>query len=307
MRHHYASPKKPGEGSGTAVAMEPRGLKVGSLTADVALRATRSKFGGRIVLAVARRHILGLVGLVLLVGLWQWLSLQLPLSQLAPPRDVINNLAGNFLLDPPMEAFGFGPVGYGGLMLYTIENVLMGTAIGGLVGVIGGLALARTRLVRHALEPILLTLGTLPILAAAPLLVLWFGIVSYTQVMLVAAYTAILLVQFAQRAADNLDPVYEARARTCDAPRWAQLRMILLPAVIPEILGGLRISLAFGWGLEAFSETLGAPSGIGQAILTLSNTDDVTGILACVLLIGLTAIVFDVVLVLAARAVSVWK
>jgi ABC-type nitrate/sulfonate/bicarbonate transport system permease component len=280
---------------------------VSSATADIAVRPTPRRFGGRIVLAVVRRHILGLVGLVLLVGLWQWLSFQLPLSQLAPPRDVLNNLISNFLLDPPMEAFGFGPVGYGDLMLYTMQNVLAGTAIGGLLGVIGGLALARTRLVRHALEPILLTLGTLPILAAAPLLVLWFGIVSYTQVMLVAAYTALLLAQFAQRAADNLDPVYEARARTCDASRWVQLRMILLPAVVPEILGGLRISLAFGWGLEAFAETLGAPSGIGQAILTLSNTDDVTGILACVLLIGLTAIAFDVVLVLGAKTISAWQ
>jgi NitT/TauT family transport system permease protein len=152
-----------------------------------------------------------------------------------------------------------------------------------------------------------LTLGTLPIVAAAPLLVLWFGIVSFTQVILVAAYTAILLIQFAQRAAENLDPVYEARARTCGASRWVELRKILLPAVIPEILAGLRISLAFGWGLEAFAETLAAPSGIGQAIVTLANTDDVTGIMACVLLIGLTAIVFDVALVLGAKVVTVWQ
>lgn len=271
-------------------------------------RAIGGPFGVRRVFAdIGRRYLWGIVGLLLLLGIWQWLSLQLPLSQLASPKEVVDNLTSYFMLDPPMEAFGFGQVGYGGLLLYTIKGVVLGTVIGGAVGVIGGLALARTRLVRHALEPIILTLGTLPILAAAPLLVLWFGIVSYTQVLLVAAYTAILLTQFAQRAADNLDPVYEARARTCSASRWFQLRTILLPAVIPEILGGLRISLAFAWGLEVFAETLGASSGLGQAISTLANTDDVAGILACVLLLGLTAIVFDVALVLGARVVSGWR
>jgi len=277
------------------------------LGADVGWPATPRKSRGLILVSVVRRYVWVVLGMLLFVGIWQWLSLRLPSSQLASPREVVNNLIGNFLLDPPMEAFGFGPVGYGHLLFFTIKGVVLGTTIGGLVGVIGGLALARTRLVRNALEPILLTLGTLPVLAAAPLLVLWFGIVSYTQALLVALYTAILLTQFAQRAADNLDPVYEARAKTCSASQWIQLRTILLPAVIPEILGGLRISLAFAWGLEVFAETLGAPSGIGQAILTLANTDDVAGILACVLLIGLTAIVFDVVLVFGAKVVSAWR
>jgi ABC-type nitrate/sulfonate/bicarbonate transport system permease component len=257
--------------------------------------------------SVAGRSLWGLFGLVLFVGVWQWLSLRLPLSQLASPQQVLDDLRSHFWLDPPMEVYGFGPVGYWDMLRYSIENVLLGTAIGGAIGVIGGLALARTRLIQATLEPILLTLGTLPILAAAPLLVLWFGIVSYTQVMLVAAYTAILLTQFAQRAADNLHPVYEERARTCGASRLAQLRIILLPAVVPEILGGLRISLAFAWGLEVFAETLGSPSGLGQTILTLANVDDVAGLLACVLLLGITALLFDFLLVGCVKTVTVWQ
>ncbi|GAC1445359.1 MAG: hypothetical protein NVSMB52_06260 [Chloroflexota bacterium] len=253
---------------------------------------------------IARRYVWGLFGLILLFGVWQWLSTHMPTSQIASPQDVIDDLKQHFQVDPRMEVYGFGPIGYWGMLQYTIKNVLLGTVIGGAIGVIGGLLLARIRLLQAALEPILLTLGTLPILAAAPLLVLWFGIVSSTQIILVAAYTAILLAQFAQRAADNLNPVYEARARTCGASRLAQLRSILIPAVVPEILGGLRISLAFAWGLEVFAETLGAPRGLGQTMLTLANVDDVVGLFSCVLLIGLTALAFDFLLVAGARAVS---
>ena len=75
---------------------------------------------------------------------------------------------------------------------------------------------------------------------------------------------------------------------------------------VPEIIGGLRITLASVWGLEIFAEIFGAPSGIGQAIKALTNLSNVPGLLACVVIVAVTAIVTDVVLVVLARRVTAW-
>jgi ABC-type nitrate/sulfonate/bicarbonate transport system permease component len=64
--------------------------------------------------------------------------------------------------------------------------------------------------------------------------------------------------------------------------------------------------LASAWGLEIFAEILGAPSGIGQAIKALTNLSNVPGLLACVVIVAVTAIVTDVLLVAVAKRVTDW-
>jgi len=205
-----------------------------------------------------------------------------------------------------LEVFGLGEVGYGSLLLYTLGNVLLGLAIGGSVGILVGIASARLNLLRVFIEPIVLVLGTVPVLVAAPLYLLWFGVVPFTQVLLVAVYSAVMMVLFSQRAAENVDPVHERWAMTFGAGTAFRIRHILIPGTVPEIIGGLRITLASAWGLEVFAEILGAPSGMGQAIKALTNLSNVPGLLACVIIIAATAIFTDLLLVVLARRVASW-
>ncbi len=142
------------------------------------------------------------------------------------------------------------------------------------------------RLLRLFVDPIVLVLGTVPVLVAAPLFLLWFGVVPFTQVLLVAFYSAVMMVLFSQRAAENINPVYERWAMTFGAGPPTRIRHILIPGTVPEIIGGLRITLASAWGLEIFAEILGAPSGMGQAIKAFTNLNNVSGLLACVVIVA---------------------
>lgn len=245
-------------------------------------------------------------GVVLFLLVWTAVAARLPPSRLVPPWAVAIDLWNNFLRSPRMEVFGLGETGYGELLLYTARNVLIGFAIGSAIGIIIGIASARFRLLRMIVDPIVLVLGTVPVLVAAPLFLLWFGVVPFTQVLLVAGYSAIMMEIFSQAAADNVDPVYEKSAMTRGASWYQRLRFILIPGVVPEILGGLRITLASAWGLETFAEILGAPSGIGQAIKTLTNVNNVAGMLACVSLVAIVAIATDMLLVVTNRRITRW-
>jgi ABC-type nitrate/sulfonate/bicarbonate transport system permease component len=167
-------------------------------------------------------------------------------------------------------------------------------------------ASARLRLLRLFIDPIVLVLGTVPVLVAAPLFLLWFGVVPFTQILLVAFYSAVMMVLFSQRAVENLDPTYERWALTLGAGLAPRLRFVLIPGALPEILGGLRITLASAWGLETFAEILGAPSGIGQAIKALTNLNNASGLLACVAMVAAAAILTDLMLLALFRRITRW-
>ena len=245
-------------------------------------------------------------GLALFIGVWWYAAGQLPRSRLVTPLEVANDIGANFLYSRRLGVFGLGKAGYGSLLLYTVGNVLIGLAAGGAIGILIGTASARLRLLRLFVDPVVLVLGTVPVLVAAPLFLLWFGVVPFTQVLLVAFYSGVMMVLFSQRAAENIDPVYERWAMTFGAGVAVRLCHILIPATVPEIIGGLRITLASAWGLEVFAEILGAPSGMGQAIKAFTNLNNVSGLLACVVIVAITAIVTDILLVALGRRITAW-
>jgi ABC-type nitrate/sulfonate/bicarbonate transport system permease component len=245
-------------------------------------------------------------GVLLFFLVWYLASTQLPASRLASPWVTGVGLWRNLINSPRLAVFGLGKTGYAALLLYTARNVLTGLVLGSAIGILIGVASARLRLLRLVIDPIVLVMGTVPVLIAAPLFLLWFGVVPYTQVLLVTIYSLVTMIIFSQRAVANLNPVYELAATTQGGNWLDRMRFVLIPGILPEILGGLRITLASAWGLETFTEILGAPSGIGQAIKALTNVNDVAGLLACVTLVAIAAIVMDTALVLLARRITRW-
>jgi ABC-type nitrate/sulfonate/bicarbonate transport system permease component len=280
-------------------------------SSDPLLPGSRMDAGRRLAIRAAiLRHFIGtlytVAGLGLFIGVWWYAASQLPRSRLVTPLEVGSDIRTNFLYSPRLGVFGLGKVGYGSLLLYTVGNVLTGLMTGGAIGIVIGTASARLRFLRLFVDPVVLVLGTVPVLVAAPLFLLWFGVVPFTQVLLVAFYSAVMMVLFSQRAAENIDPVYERWAMTFGAGIAVRIRHILIPGTVPEIIGGLRITLASAWGLEVFAEILGAPSGMGQAIKAFTNLNNVSGLLACVVIVAITAIVTDILLVAMARRITAW-
>ena len=153
----------------------------------------------------------------------------------------------------------------------------------------------------------MMTAGTVPILIAAPFLLIWFGVGRASAVSLVTFYVVVILYISAQRAALNLDPIYENYALTLGAGRRGMLGAILIPGATPEILGGFRIALAGSWGLEAVAELLGSQTGVGKVIEVLAGATDLQGILATLLLLGLAAILADAVVTLLIGRLTAWR
>ena len=245
--------------------------------------------------------LLGLLGVALAIVIWWALTFVVSTTALPPPGAVLNRIANDFLIADQLSYYGLPETGLLGSMLYTATNVLIAVVAGSLIGTVLGLITARVPIVRAVLDPILNTIGTIPILVMAPFFLIWFGAGGWSALLLVTLYVVIILYLFAQRAADNLDPVYEESARTLGASTGDILRDVLIPGTLPQILGGIRIALAGAWGLEAIAELLGAQQGIGKIIELLSGSLDMEGIFAALIALGIVAVLADF---LAGRAVG---
>ena len=128
----------------------------------------------------------------------------------------------------------------------------------------------------------------------APFFLVWFGISRSAQIALLILYDVTIVYLFAQRAADNLDPTYVAASRTLGASPRGIIVDVYLMGALPEVFGGIRIALAGAWGLEAFSELLGAPKGIGRVIQAMAADMDTQMMVAAIMALAVVAVAFDV-------------
>lgn len=262
---------------------------------------------GAISSSVRSFDVLGLAGVVLLIGLWYVATLFVEPVQLPYPHEVLSRIAADFFGAEELAAYGVGEDGLASSVIYTAQNVLIAIVIGSFAGVLIGLTSARVPWFRALLDPIVLIGGTVPILVAAPFFLIWFGTGRASAVLLITVYTMFILVVFAQRAADNLNPVYESSALTLGAGKGRVLRDVLIPGTLPEILGGIRIALAGAWGLAAIAELLGLPNGVGKVVQVLATQSDVEGILAAVLVLGVLGVVIDALVAFAIQRLFRWR
>jgi ABC-type nitrate/sulfonate/bicarbonate transport system permease component len=249
----------------------------------------------------------GILGIFLLVSVWQLLTIFVPPSLLPAPHAVTGRIAKDFFSAQELSYFGLPDASLLGSMLYTVENVVIAVIVGAMLGAVAGLVTARFRLARSIFDPVVLTAGTVPILVAAPFFLIWFGVGRASAVMLVLLYVGVTLYLFAQKAADNLDPVFEESARTLGATSRRIVWDMLIPGTVPQILGGVRIALAGAWGLEAIAELLGSQYGIGKAVELFAGVTDVEGIFAALLVLGVVAVVFDAITAFCFGKITAWS
>ncbi len=261
----------------------------------------------RLTQLVAAVDPLRLAGVVLFLLFWQGLSALLPSIILPSPLAALKRLRDSFWDAREMAYFGIAEPNFYANLVYTAENVMIAIAIGAVVGIVAGLVSARYGIFRAVVDPIMMTAGTVPILVAAPFLLIWFGVGRASAVCLVIFYVTVMLYVFAQRAAANVNSIYEDFARTLGASQRQIVTDILIPATVPEILGGLRIALAGAWGLEAISELLGSQEGMGKILEVLAGATDTEGIMAALLLLGFCAIVADALAAWMVRRLAAWS
>lgn len=249
--------------------------------------AHASRRSGGFVRAVARSRWLdrGINVLTILILLAAWIyvterEIVRPLF-LPPPkalRDSFQVLAPN--LDQDI---------YDTVIVRIIPGFLIGSSLGLLLGVL----MATSRLVRAVFDPIVEILRPLPPLALIPLLILWSGIGSRTQILLITYGTFIVMVITSYEAVRNVPPIYLQAADTLGATSLQKFRRVVIPAIIPDVFGGIRVATAASFGYAVAAELIGAQSGLGYRLILARRYLRTDHIVVILIVIAILAFIVD--------------
>ena len=145
-------------------------------------------------------------------------------------------------------------------------RVAEGLVLGGLVGVTLGVVVGLSRWAEATVDPPMQMLRALPHLGLIPLFILWFGIGELPKVLLVALGVSFPLYLNTFSAIRQVDSKLFETAAVLGFSFWQRLRTVIVPSAAPQILVGLRQSLAIGWLTLIVAEQINADKGIGFLI-----------------------------------------
>ncbi|CAN5706322.1 ABC transporter permease [soil metagenome] len=145
-------------------------------------------------------------------------------------------------------------------------RVVQGLLLGGAVGVSLGIAVGLSRWFEASVDPPMQMLRALPHLGLIPLFIIWFGIGELPKVLLVALGVSFPLYLNTFSAIRQVDPKLFETAQVLGFSFWQRLRTIIIPSAAPQVLVGLRQSLAIAWLTLIVAEQINAGSGIGFLI-----------------------------------------
>jgi NitT/TauT family transport system permease protein len=202
--------------------------------------------------------------LVILLGLWEVLARGLSIPV--------------FLLPPPSAVAAAARADAGLLFsaaVVTARAALIGFLLSAVLGILAAVALASSRALERALYPYTVFLQTVPIVAVAPLLVLWFG--PGLRAVAVSALIVSVFPVIANTLAGlrSVDPALRDLFRLYGASRLATLLKLELPAALPSIVTGLRVAAGLavigtlvGEFVAGFSED---GAGLGITVLAANR------------------------------------
>ncbi|AYJ07588.1 ABC transporter permease [Mycobacterium avium] len=145
-------------------------------------------------------------------------------------------------------------------------RVIEGLALGGVIGIVAGAAVGLSRWVEATVDPPLQMIRALPHLGLIPLFILWFGIGELPKVLLVALGVVFPLYLNTFSAIRQVDPKMLETAQVLGFSFFQRFRRILVPGTAPQVLVGLRQSLAIAWLTLIVAEQINADKGIGFLI-----------------------------------------
>ncbi|MBB5517116.1 ABC-type nitrate/sulfonate/bicarbonate transport system permease component [Rubricella aquisinus] len=160
---------------------------------------------------------------------------------------------------------------------------------------------------RRTLFPIFVVSQTLPLVAIAPLVVLWFGFDMTPKILLVALVTFFPMLVALVDGYDATDPEIENLMRAMGASRMQVFRVARFPSAMPYFFAGLRISITYAVVAAIFAEYVGARAGLGIVILNAKNSFRSDLVLAAVVISSLLTLALFAGTALLQRYVLRWR
>ncbi|QEI05835.1 ABC transporter permease [Pigmentiphaga aceris] len=174
----------------------------------------------------------------------------------------------------------------------TLFTLVSGLALGSVVGLLMGIALAESSLLERVFRPYVIVSQVVPKLALAPLFVLWFGFGATSVVLITALICFFPLMENTLTALKQVDAQRLQLFQMLGATRMQTLLRLKLPTGMPGILAGLRVAVVLALVGAVVGEFIGASQGLGAVIIASQGMMDTSLMFAALILIAVIGLLF---------------
>lgn len=253
-----------------------------------------------------RLDLLGVAGLLFALLVWWAAARALGPLRLPAPEHVAPRVVSYMQRSVEIEVQGGGRQGLRPHLIYSVQQTLVGVTIGSLLGILVGLAMGWSPRLAALLTPSIEALRTVPPLAALPFFILWFGPSVQSQLGMLIFYCFLILVINTVSAIRNVSPIYHQFALTQGATRGQIFRTVVLPAIMPELTGAIRVAIGISFGIQIVTELLGAKQGVGQIFSMALSLQALDLIMVGIIWLAIAAVVTDLLFTRLAHYLTRW-
>ena len=253
-----------------------------------------------VIQSFAVRYGLGIA----LIIVWEFAARKAGSIFFPPPSEILHRAASLWLSGPPHRLFLSDSVFQD--VLPSIFRLLGGWAFAVLIGIPLGILIGRSRNLSDLVNPSLQFLRAIPGPALIPIFIILLGTESTMRVTLIAFGSVWPILLNTIEGTRTVDPVQIDTARAFRIPRHARLWRIVLPAAIPKIFAGMRVSLALAVILMVVSELVASTSGIGYRIQNAQIMFLLTDMWCGIILLALIGYTVNLLFLKFERRVLAW-
>lgn len=223
----------------------------------------------------------------------------------------INRLPA-FILPPPARVWMrlLAALADGTLLRHaaiTLSETLAGLALGLALAAVLGYWLAQSRALERLLAPYIVASQSVPIVAVAPLLVIWFGSGLTSKVLISALIVFFPVLINVIVGVRSVEPDLRDLMRSLRATRWQTFAHLELPSALPMLLGGLKIGATLSVIGAVVGEFVGADRGLGFLINAARGTFDTALVFVAVITLVVIALALYASVALLERRLLSWK
>ena len=174
----------------------------------------------------------------------------------------------------------------------TSAEMVLGLVIGCVVGFLAGVLLAEVEGLRRLLYPYIIASQVVPKLALGPLFIIWFGFGMTSTVVITALICFFPLLENTMTGLGQVDPNKRELFRMLRATRLQTLLRLKIPAGLPVILAGVRVSVVLALVGAVVGEFIGGRTGLGASIIAAQGMMDSTMMFALFIVITVLGMLF---------------
>lgn len=178
-------------------------------------------------------------------------------------------------------------------ILASIKRIVIGYLLSSIIGIVLGLVIVRFKYLQENLSALILGLQTLPSICWIPFAILWFELSETAIIFVITIGSTFAITMAIEAGIKNVNPLFIKAAETMGASGFKTYWYVIIPASLPNIISGLKQGWSFAWRGLIAGEMLSATRGLGQVLMTGRNEEDISQVIAVLVVIIILGLVVD--------------